>query len=98
MECKINTIVYLDHNMLHVTMYNLNQDAQGRGFWKLNTALQKDHIYVPMINVQNKEAKKQCQGLNDKGLFVDVLKMDIVKLLVMQVIRLHKAFGETIGR
>ena len=54
-----------------------HESPRGPGFWKFNNSLLSDTKYVELLNFLIPEFAKKHQGTEDKGLFWEMIKMEI---------------------
>ena len=75
---EIGHSIYSDHSPLLKTE---TSNQKGRGFWKFNLALLKDHEYVKKVNTLI-ETELNENRRNNKGLNWDTIKMKIRGLTI----------------
>lgn len=66
-----------DHSLVRLEMKLQNTDQRGKGFWRLNTSLLKDEIYLTEIRGLIKNLKVKYKSLTDKNLLWDTMKCEI---------------------
>lgn len=59
-----------------------NETTHGPDFWKFNNSLLMDKCYAEMITKQTPEFIDKYCNLNDKGLFWEMIKMEIRTLTI----------------
>jgi exonuclease III len=69
--------IFSDHSLVKASFSNGNSEQRGRGFWKFNTSLLHDDIYVKEIKNIIKESRSKYQHLEDKGLLWELIKSDV---------------------
>ena len=77
-ESKIVPNIYSDHSAVVLSISFSEYEApRGPGFWKFNNSLLSDTKYVELLNFLIPEFAKKPQGTEDKGLFWEMIKMEI---------------------
>ena len=77
-NAKIVPNIFSDHSAITLSMsLESNQTKRGPGFWKFNNSLLTDKCYTEMITKQIPEFISKYCNLNDKGLFWEMIKMEI---------------------
>ena len=77
-ESKIVPNIYSDHSTVVLSISFSEYEApRGPGFWKFNNSLLSDTKYVELLNFLIPEFAKKHQGTEDKGLFWEMIKMEI---------------------
>jgi hypothetical protein len=66
-----------DHSLITLSFYKQENIKQGPSFWKFNTSMLRDKVYTDKTQKSIRELKVKYQGINDKGLKWDVIKMDL---------------------
>ncbi len=81
-----------DHSIVIVQLSRVSEGKRGKGFWKLNTSLLKDKLYLEKIRgcIQNSKAN-YAGTTNDKRLLWDVIKCDIRSETIRFAINKSKA-------
>ena len=70
--------IFSDHSAITLSMsLESNETKGGPGFWKFNNSLFMDKCYTEMITKQIPEFIFKYCNLNDKGLFWEMIKMEI---------------------
>ena len=55
-----------DHSLLKLSLKSGNKHEKGRGFWKFNSSLLHDPVYVDKIKKAIRETTQNYEGLEDK--------------------------------
>ena len=77
-ECKIIPNIYSDHSAVALSVsFSECESPRGPGFWKFNNSLLSDTKYVELLNFLIPEFAKKHHGIEDKGLFWEMIKMEI---------------------
>ena len=77
-ESKIIPNIYSDHSAVVLSIsFSQHEPPRGPGFWKFNNSLLSDTKYVELLNFLIPEFAKKHQGTVDKGLFWEMIKMEI---------------------
>ena len=66
-----------DHSAIILTLQSKDYERRGPGFWKFNNSLLEDSTFVEQLQCLIPEYKKKYSNLADKGLFWDMIKMEI---------------------
>ena len=66
-----------DHSAIILTLQSKDYERRGPGFWKFNNSLLGDSTFVEQLQCLIPEYKKKYSNLADKGLFWDMIKMEI---------------------
>jgi len=75
---KIIPNIYSDHSaVLPSISFTEHEPPRGPGFWKFNNSLLSDTKYVELLNFLIPELAKKHQGTEDKGLFWEMIKVEI---------------------
>ena len=70
--------IFSDHSAITLSMSSeSNETKRGPGFWKFNNSLLMDKCYTEMMTKQIPEFVAKYCNLNDKGLFWEMIKMEI---------------------
>ena len=70
--------IFSDHSAVSLSMsLESNETKRDPGFWKFNNSLLMDKCYMDMITKQIPEFIAKYCNLNDKGLFWEMIKMQI---------------------
>ena len=67
-----------DHSAIILTLQSKDYERRGPGFWKFNNSLLEDSTFVEQLQCLIPEYKKKYSNLADKGLFWDMIKMEII--------------------
>ena len=77
-ESKIIPNIYSDHSAVVLsTSFSEHEPPRGPGFWKFNNSLLSDTKYVELLNFLIPEFAKKHHETEDKGLFWEMIKMEI---------------------
>ena len=77
-ESKIIPNIYSDHSAVVLSIsFSEHEPHRGPGFWKFNNSLLSDTKYVELLNFLIPEFAKKLQGTVDKGLFWEMIKIEI---------------------
>ena len=77
-NAKIVPNIFSDHSGVTLSMsVESNETKHGPGFWKFNNSLLTDKCYTEMITKQIPEFIAKYCNLNEKGLFWEMIKMEI---------------------
>ena len=77
-NAKIVPNIFSDHSAITLSMsLESNEIKRGPGFWKFKNSLLTDKCYMEMITKQIPEFISKYCNLNDKGLFWEMIKMEI---------------------
>ena len=69
---------FSDHSALTISLSSNNTETKhGPGFWKFNNSLLTDENYIAMITKQIPEIVSKYQEVSDKGLFWEMIKMEV---------------------
>jgi exonuclease III len=82
---------FSDHSLLLTSINTGNMDERGRGFWKFNTSLLHDDVYVKEIKNIVKNSRDKYQHLEDKGLVWEIIKSDIRSFTIPYTVQKKKA-------
>ena len=70
--------IFSDHSAVSLSMsLESNETKHGPGFWKFNNSLFMDKCYTDMITKQIPKLIAKYCNLNDKGLFLEMIKMKL---------------------
>ena len=74
-ESKINLNIYSDHSAVVLSIsFSEYETPRGPGFWKFNNSLLSDTKYVELLNFLIPKFAKRYKGIEDKGLFWEMIK------------------------
>lgn len=76
-SCDIKPSIKTDHSLVQITISLNTLQMRGPGFWKFNSALTKDEVYIDYIKEIIQQLKLDCQNMEDKGLKWDYIKSEI---------------------
>ena len=77
-ECKILPNIYSDHSAVALFLFfNERELPRGPGFWKFGNSLLSDTNYVELLTPKIPEFAKKHEQVNDKGLYWEMIKMEI---------------------
>ena len=77
-ESKIVPNIYSDHSAVLLSIsFSEYETPRGPDFWKFNNSLLSDTKYRELLNFLIPEFAKKHQGTEDKGLFWELIKMEI---------------------
>ena len=77
-DIKVLPNIFSDHSALTISLSSNNTETtRGPGFWKFNNSLLTDENYIVMITKQIPEIVSKYQEVPDKGLFWEMIKMEI---------------------
>ena len=76
-KCEIKPSIKTDHSLLSLNITLNEPIKRGPGFWKFNTALLKDEVYIDYIKEIILDLKVQTLNIDDKGLRWDYIKSEI---------------------
>ena len=77
-DVKVLPNIFSDHSALTISLSSNNTETtRGPGFWKFNNSLLTDENYIVMITKQIPEIVSKYQEVPDKGLFWEMIKMEI---------------------
>ena len=71
------TGIHTDHSFVDILIHSGDIKQRGKGFWKMNTSLLKDKIYVHKVKDTIKETLENNSQLGDKGCLWDFIKCKI---------------------
>ena len=74
-EMKSSTLT--DHSAITLTLQSKGYAQRGPGFWKFNNSLLDDHDFVDQLNNMIPAYKNKYNYLTDKGLYWDMIKMEM---------------------
>ena len=66
-----------DHSLLKLSLKSGNKHEKGRGFWKFNSSLLHDPVYVDKIKKAIRETAQNYEGLEDKRMLWEIIKLEI---------------------
>jgi len=82
-ECKIIPNIYSDHSAVALSVsVNECEFPRGPGFWKFNNSLLSDTNYVELLTFKIPMFAKKHEQVNDKGLYWEMIKMEIRAFLI----------------
>ena len=76
-KCDIKPSIKTDHSMILLNLTQLKGHKRGPGFWKFNTSLLKDEIYIDYIKEIISQLKNNLKHMENKGLKWDYIKSEI---------------------
>ena len=80
-----NNVIQPSHSLLKLSLKTGNKHEKGRGFWKLNSSLLHDPVYVDKIKNVILETAQIYEGLEDKRMLGEITKLEIVHKLYLTV-------------
>ena len=83
--------VLSDHSLLKLTLKSGNDQIKGRGFWKFNSSLLHDSIYVNNIKGVIDNSKSIHCNLVDKGALWELVKLEIRIFTIPYCVQRKKA-------
>ena len=81
-DIKIKPSIKTDHSLLEIKLTFGNEQKRGPGFWKFNSALLRDEVYIDMIREWIEQYKVQYAELDNHGLKWDVIKTEIRRITI----------------
>ena len=82
-ECRIIPNTFSDHSALILTIcFNEETVPRGPGYWKFNNSLLSDNEYIALLRSKIPEFVEKHKEVEDKGLFWEMVKMEIRGLTV----------------
>ena len=66
-----------DHSAIILNLRSKDYVPRGPGFWKFNNSLLNDNIFIDQLENRISEYKRKYCYLEDKGLALDMIKMEI---------------------
>ena len=66
-----------DHSIIKLEFLIREAQVRGRGFWKFNCSLLKDHTYIEKIKNKLTECSTKYHNMEDKSLLWDVIKCEL---------------------
>lgn len=82
-ECKILPNIYSDHSAVALSVFfNESELPQGPGFWIFNNSLPSDTNYMELLTFKIPEFAKKHEQVNDKGLYGEMIKMEIRAFMI----------------
>ena len=81
-EMKIKPAIKTDHSLIQMKINLVQEQKRGPGFWKFNTALLKDEVYIDMIKEIIEQLKTQYSDIENLGLKWDLIKTDIRRITI----------------
>ena len=79
-DACIKPSIKTDHSLIQLKLNLFNEERRGPGFWKFNTALLRDEVYIDLIKELVVTLKQQYNDLHDHGLRWDFIKSEIRQL------------------
>ena len=77
-ECRIMPNIFSDHSALILTIcFDEEAAPRGPGYWRLNNSLLSDNEYVALLRSKIPEFVEKHREVEDKGLFWEMVKMEI---------------------
>ena len=76
-KCIITPVSFSDHSAVSFNIQSDDFIKRGPGFFKFNNSLLNDHCFVEGMSKKIPEYKEKYRYLQDKGLYWDILKMEI---------------------
>ena len=77
-DSKVIPNIYSDNSAVILSIsFSEQEPPRGPGFWKFNNSLLSDTKYVELLNFLIPEFAKKHQETKDKGLFWEMIKMEI---------------------
>ena len=73
----ITNPTFSDHSAVSLVIQSKDYAKRGPGFWKINNSLLKDNKFTAELAAKIPEYKAKHNYLEDKGLFWDMLKMEV---------------------
>ena len=73
-KCDIKTSIKTDHSLILLTIALKGEQKRGPGFWKFNTSLLKDEIYIGMIHGFIEKFKNDYSEIQNHALKWDLIK------------------------
>ena len=74
---KMKSSTLTDHSAITLTLQSKGYTQRGPGFWKFNNSLLDDHDFVDQLNNMIPVYKNKYNYLTDKGLYWDMIKMEM---------------------
>ena len=82
-ECRIMPNIFSDHSALILTIHFDEETApRGPGYWRFNNSLLSANEYVALLRSKIPEFVRKYKEVEDKGLFWEMVKMEIRELTV----------------
>ena len=82
-ECRIIPNTFSDHSALILTIcFNEKTVPRGPGYWRFNNSLLSDNEYIPLLRSKIPKFGEKYKEIEDKGLFLEMVKMEIRGLTV----------------
>ena len=82
-ECRIIPNTFSDHSALILTIcFNEETAPRGPGYWKFNNSLLSENEYIALLRSNIPEFVEKYEEVEDKGLFWEMVKMEIRGLTV----------------
>ena len=74
---EIEVFPYCDHLQVTLLINGVKQHPRGPGYWKFNASLLEDKNFVEQVSTKIPGFINQYQGVADKGLLWELVKMEI---------------------
>ena len=82
-ECRIIPNTFSDHSALILTIgFNEETVPRGPGYWRFNNSLLSDNEYIALLRSKIPKFGEKYKEVEDKGLFWEMVKMEIRGLTV----------------
>ena len=76
-QCDIKPSIKTDHSLLSLNIKLKLGQKRGPGFWKFNSSLTKDEVYIKGIKDMIIQLKDELKHMDNKGLKWDFIKSEI---------------------
>jgi exodeoxyribonuclease-3 len=76
-ETQIKPSIKTDHSLLQIQLNILEEQKRGPGFWKFNSALLRDEVYIDATRALIENLKEQYSDIQNHGLKWDLIKSEI---------------------
>ena len=87
-------VIQSDHSLLKLSLKTGNKHEKGRGFWKFNSSLLHDPLYDDKIKNVFRETAQNYEGLEDKRLIWEIIKLEIRIQTIPYCVMKKKAEGK----
>ena len=77
LNTEIKTSTLSDHSAITLTLQSEGYSKRGPGFWKFNKSLLDDNTFIEQLQSTIPGFKKKHNYLIDKGLYWDMIKMEV---------------------
>jgi len=77
LKTDITSPTFSDHSAISFVLQSEEYTKRGPGFWKINNSLLKDDKFTSELKAKIPEFKAKHNYLEDKGLYWDMLKMEV---------------------